>query len=82
MNLERMNETNNARADLYETLALLTDRLNYAKRFDDAVDEKVENLKRFKRHEPVLFVAAATAVSVAVGVGTWLLARKIIRRNR
>lgn len=80
MKLERMEETRHARAELYDTLGQLSERLNYAKRFDDAVDAEIAKVKRFKKQRPEIFVAAVVGISAVAGAATWLIARSVIRR--
>lgn len=78
MKLERMAETNHARAELYETLGLLSERLNFAKRFDEAAERQTKKIKRLKEQKPVVFVTAVAGVATAVGAATWLIAKKSI----
>lgn len=79
MKLERMSETNHARAELYETLALLSDRLNYAQRFDDAVAVKTEQIKDLKESKPLVFAGIVAGAAVAVGVAAYAVTNKIMR---
>jgi hypothetical protein len=46
-----------ARAELYDTLSQLKDRLNYAQRVDDAVDEAKLRIAEQKRRNPLGFAA-------------------------
>ena len=75
-----LTETQRAREDLYETLGLLTERLNYAKRIDVAIDRNVRRIKLQKRRNPLGFAAGVTAVAGLVGVVTWSIVSAVVRR--
>lgn len=72
-------EAQRARAELYETLGQLRDRLDYAQRIDDRVAQMKHCLAYARRENPVAFAAGAAAVAAAVGVAAWG-ATKLIRR--
>lgn len=69
-----------ARAELYDTLGKLKDRLNYAQRVDNAVDRAKLRLSEQQREEPVKFVALVSAVAAGAGLAAWGIARVIARR--
>ncbi|WP_217133559.1 hypothetical protein [Leucobacter chinensis] len=73
-------EADLARVELYETLSLLSDRLNYAQRFDDAVERTTEKLQEERKTNPVGFALAVAGVAATVGVLAWVGASKIIRK--
>ncbi|MFA5607669.1 MAG: DUF3618 domain-containing protein [Leucobacter sp.] len=69
-----------ARAELYDTLGQLQERLNYAQRVDDAVDEARERVATAKRERPGAFFAGVAGVSLAAGLVAWGVASAILRR--
>lgn len=77
---DKLSETQAARADLYETFAQLSDRLNYAKRFDEAVEYRTAQLKKVKQNNPATFAVAVIGVAGAAGAVTWVIASKIFQR--
>lgn len=68
-----------ARTELYETLGQLRERLDYAKRFDDAMDRAGERIAREKQENPVGFMVGVAAVATAAGVAVWGIVRLIAR---
>lgn len=71
-----------ARAELYETLGLLTERLNFAKRVDVAMDNAAERVREEKLRNPLKFAAGVAAVAAGAGLATWAIARAVLRRVR
>ena len=69
-----------ARADLYDTLTQLTDRLNYAQRVDNALARAKANVTRVRSERPWAFAAAAAGAAAAVGVAVWGVAATIARK--
>lgn len=69
-----------ARAELYDTLGLLRDRLNYAQRVDDAVARTKLRIAEQRRDNPAGFVAGAAAVAVLAGAAVWGIASAVGRR--
>lgn len=69
-----------ARAELYDTLAQLKDRLNYAQRVDDAVDDVKHRISEQKRRNPLAFAAGVAGAAVIAGVAVWTVASAVIRR--
>lgn len=69
-----------ARAELYTTLGQLQDRLNYAKRVDDATARLVERVEEERRDRPVVFVAGVVVAALAAGGAVWAVARGIAKR--
>lgn len=84
MNAERatsgVNEADRARADLYDTLGQLRDRLNYAQRVDDAVDRAKARIVVESRENPLRFAAGAAAVATTVGLAVWGIAKFVTSR--
>lgn len=76
----RLDETNHARKELYETFALLSDRLNFAQRFDEKVEEKTAQVKALKRNKPAVFFSAVAGVAAVTGVVVWAVAKGISRK--
>lgn len=74
-------EAQTARAELYDTLSLLTDRLNYAQRIDDAVDRTKVRFSRLREEKPVEAVAIVAGAAVAVGVVVWAVAAGLTRKR-
>ncbi|MBC9936382.1 MULTISPECIES: DUF3618 domain-containing protein [unclassified Leucobacter] len=69
-----------AREELYTTLAQLRDRLNYAQRVDDAVDDAKARIAETRRSRPLVFAAGCAGVAVVAGLVVWGVARGISRR--
>lgn len=76
---EGIAEAERARAELYETLGLLRDRLDYAKRIDDGIARARQRLRAERREQPLLFGAAVAGVALACGAAVWAIAEKIVR---
>lgn len=69
-----------AREELYGTLGQLQDRLNYAKRVDDATARLVERVEDERRERPLVFIAGVAVVAIAAGAVVWAVARNISKR--
>lgn len=69
-----------ARKELYGTLGQLQERLNYAKRVDDATERFIGRLEAERRERPLVFVAGAAVAAIAVGAAVWVVARGVARR--
>lgn len=69
-----------ARAELYNTLGQLKDRLNYAKRVDDAIDDAKRCVIEQKRRNPLAFAAGVAGVATAAGLVVWGVASAVARR--
>lgn len=69
-----------ARAELYDTLGQLEDRLNYAQRIDDAIADTRRGIARSKREKPLAFAAGAVGAAAAVGLVVWGVATAVMRR--
>ncbi|MBC9955124.1 DUF3618 domain-containing protein [Leucobacter sp. cx-42] len=74
-------EAQTARAELYDTLSLLTDRLNYAQRIDDAVDRTKVRFSRLREEKPVEAMAIVAGAAVAVGAVVWAVAAGLTRKR-
>lgn len=72
-------EADLARAELYDTLAQLRDRLDYAQRIDDAVDRTARRIADEKRENPLGFAVGVGVAAAAVGAAVWGAARLIMR---
>lgn len=71
-----------ARAELYSTLSQLKDRLNYAQRVDDAVDDAKLRIIEQKQRNPLAFVAGVAGAAVIAGVVVWGVATSVAKRFR
>ncbi|NLA64634.1 MAG: DUF3618 domain-containing protein [Leucobacter sp.] len=71
-------QANRARAELYDTLGQLRDRLDYAQRIDDSLDRAKHRIAEEKRDNPVVFAAAVAGVAAACGLAVWGIARKVM----
>ncbi|QIM15690.1 DUF3618 domain-containing protein [Leucobacter insecticola] len=69
-----------ARAELYGTLSQLKDRLNYAQRVDDAVDDAKRRITEQKRRNPLGFMIGVAGVAVVVGAVVWGVATTVAKR--
>lgn len=74
-----INEADQARAELYITLAQLRDRLDYAQRIDDSVSRTKRRLAQKQRESPAAFAAGVGVVAVGCGLAVWAITRKVIR---
>lgn len=68
-----------ARVELYDTLGQLRERLDYAKRFDNAMDRAGRRIAREKRENPIGFTAGVVAVASVAGLAVWGVVRLIAR---
>ncbi len=71
-----------ARAELYTTLSQLKDRLNYAQRVDDAVEDAKVRIAEQKQRNPLAFIAGVAGVAVVTGVAVWGVATAVAKRFR
>lgn len=74
-----VNEANAARAELYGTLSQLKEQLNYAKRFDRAMERGQQRIVKFKDEKPVAFAAGVVAVAAVSGGAVWAIVRSVVR---
>ena len=71
-----------ARAELYDTLGQLRNRLDYAQRIDDATDRLMLRVEEQKRERPLVFAAGVIAVATIAGTVVWAIARGAASRIR
>lgn len=71
---------NAARTELYDTLAKLRDQLDYARRFDEAVERGKERIAREQVERPLRFAAGVAATSAVAGLAVWGVASVVVRR--
>jgi len=71
-----------ARAELYDTLGQLRERLDYAQRIDDAVDRASRRIAETKRENPLGFAVGVAVAAIAVGGAVWGVSRLISRAFR
>jgi len=71
-----------ARAELYDTLGQLRQRLDYAQRIDDGLERAKHRIAAERRENPVGFAIGVVAVAAAVGVAAWGATRLIRRAFR
>ena len=69
-----------ARQELYGTLSLLKDRLNYAQRIDDAVDGARLRIVEQKRRNPAAFVVGVAGAAVVAGAIVWGVVSAVTKR--
>ena len=74
----KVSEADQARADLYDTLSQLRDRLDYAQRIDDRVELAKRGIAQQKQENPWAFAAGVAVVAVGAGFAAWAVTRKII----
>lgn len=82
MKNDSMTEAQHARAELYETLALLGERLNVAKRVDDRVEDMKDDVRAYRKRNPVGFAIVVASIGVAVGAAVWAGTSALIKRKR
>ena len=75
-------EADIARAQLYDTLGQLSERLNYAKRIDDATERVGLRIKQERQERPLVFVAGVIVTAAAAGAVVWAIARRVGRTIR
>lgn len=68
-----------ARAELYDTLGQLRDRLDYAQRIDDAAERGKRRIAEVQRENPAVFLAGVAAAAAVAGLAVWGVARKVLR---
>ncbi|MBP6685896.1 MAG: hypothetical protein KA158_10790 [Leucobacter sp.] len=71
-----------ARAELYDTLGQLSNRLNYAKRIDEATERVGVRIREERRERPLVFIAGVVVVAAAAGAVVWAVARRAGRNLR
>lgn len=69
-----------ARAELYDTLAQLRDRLNYARRIDERIHDTKRRLARTQRENPLGFAIGVASVAATVGAAVWGIASFVAGR--
>lgn len=72
-------EADQIREELYDTLAQLRDRLDYAQRVDDAMGRAKERLAEEQKANPAGFAIGVAAVAGIAGLAVWGIARRVIR---
>lgn len=77
-----VSEAEAARAELYGTLGQLRDRLNYAQRIDDAVDDAKMRIMQTKQNRPLAFIGGCVGVAAVAGLVVWGVARAIAGNRR
>ena len=71
-----------ARGELYDTLAQLKDQLNYARRFDEAVERMEERVQQVREERPAVFIAGVVSVAVVAGTVVWAVASRVARGRK
>lgn len=77
--LQGVAQADQARAELYDTLAQLRDRLDYAQRIDDASARTKARLVAEQRQNPLGFAAGVAVIAVGVGLAAWAITSKVVR---
>jgi len=75
-------EAQRARAELYDTLGQLRERLDYAQRIDDSLSRLKHRVSAERRENPVGFAIGVTAASAVVGLAAWGVSTLIRRAFR
>ncbi|GAB2557164.1 DUF3618 domain-containing protein [Leucobacter ruminantium] len=75
-----IDEAARARAELYQTLGQLQDRLNYARRVDEAVADARVRLAAEQRERPVVFAAGVAGVAAIAGLAVWGAVSAVMKR--
>lgn len=73
-------EADAVRAELYATLSQLSDRLNYAQRFDDAVTRTGDRIREEKEEHPLSFALGVAGVAAAVGTLVWWGTSRLMKK--
>ncbi|MCW2289478.1 DUF3618 domain-containing protein [Leucobacter luti] len=73
-------EAQHARAELYDTLSQLQNRLNYAQRIDDSVADAKRRIAEEKEQNPLRFIAGVAGVAAVAGLVVWGIARSVAKR--
>jgi hypothetical protein len=69
-----------ARAELHDTLVLLSERLDYPARIDAAVSRGKAKLARQQKRNPLAFAAGVVSVGMLVGTAVAGVALAVTRR--
>lgn len=80
MSSDKMANTDRARAELHSTLDLLSQRLDYPTRIDNALSRGKRRIERQQRNNPLAFAAGVTAVSLLAGAVVVGVALAVTRR--
>jgi hypothetical protein len=72
-------EADLARAELYDTLGQLRERLDYAKRVDRTIERASRRIAASKRENPAAFASAVVGVAAVCGLAAWGVTRKILQ---
>lgn len=72
-------EAQQARAELYDTLGQLRDRLDYAQRIDDAAERGKRRIAEVQRENPAVFLAGVAGIAAVTGLAVWGVAQKVLR---
>lgn len=73
-------EAARARAELYDTMGQLQDRLNYARRVDMAVADAKVRLRAQQRERPVAFAGGVAGVAALAGLAVWGVVTAVAKR--
>ena len=74
-----ISEADKARDELYSTLSLLRERLDFAQRIDDRLEQAKHRIAAEKLERPLVFVAGVVAVAIAGGALVWGLTSNTVR---
>lgn len=67
MTLTHIDQANSARNELHETLALLSQKLDYPTRIDNALERGKRRISRQQRRNPLAFAAGVAGVALLAG---------------
>lgn len=68
-----------ARAELYDTLGQLRERLDYAQRIDDRLARTRQQIAAARHERPMAFAVGVIGVAVTAGLVVWGAARRVVR---
>lgn len=68
------------RAQLFDTLDAIEDKLNVPKQVGKATDRAKAKIAELREENPQALVGGAAAVALAVGAGVWAVARAVLKR--
>lgn len=72
-------EAQRARAELYDTLGQLRERMDYARRIDESMERTRRRIVRGKSENPLGFVLGVAGVAGVAGLAVWGVARRVAR---
>ncbi|WP_166986237.1 hypothetical protein [Canibacter zhoujuaniae] len=75
-----MAEAKEARTELQQTLGLLSQRLDFGTRIDNAISRQKARLIALRKRQPAVFIAGVTAVALLAGAAVTGAALAVTKR--